>query len=241
MASRTINCKRRRARACACVRVHGRETCMCAGVNVHVRLAASGFIWPGVYVNKQVAIAAREHPLRYFKGKSDIEGRPLTQLTEQRAMPTLRKRQGIKDTKTCWHQRRASSPRQDSCERALRLHRTRRMVTRFSLSGQLYQPHQCYHQSQRDEANFREHDRTWKMTAVSTWRRATSAMNLDSVLTKPNMFTSIASNPPFRACEIASVSRPPLRPEPQGHQVQEYLGMGFEGRQSIQGPLRLPS
>ena len=29
-------------------------------------------------------------------------------------------------------------------------------------------------------ANFREHDRTWKMTAVSTWRRATSAMNLDS-------------------------------------------------------------
>ena len=104
MASRTINCKRRRARACACVRVHGRETCMCAGVNVHVRLAASGFIWPGVYINKQVAIAAREHPLRYFKGKSDIEGRPLTQLPEQRAMPTLRKRQGTKDTKTCWHQ-----------------------------------------------------------------------------------------------------------------------------------------
>ena len=86
-------------------------------------------------------------------------------------------------------------------------------------------------------ANFREHDRTWKMTAVSTWRRATSAMNLDSVLTKPNIFTSIASSPPFRASQIASVSRPPLRPEPQGHQVQEYLGMGFEGRQRIQGPL----
>jgi len=35
------------------------------------------FEWTEVYVNKQVAIAAREHPLRYFKGKSDSEPCPL--------------------------------------------------------------------------------------------------------------------------------------------------------------------
>ena len=35
------------------------------------------FEWTEVNVNKQVAIAAREHPLRYFKGKSDSEPCPL--------------------------------------------------------------------------------------------------------------------------------------------------------------------
>ena len=35
-----------------------------------------------------------------------------------------------------------------------------------------------------------EHDHL----SVGTWRRATSAMNLDSILTKPSIFTSIASS-----------------------------------------------
>ena len=35
--------------------------------------------YPVLVVNKQAAIAAREHALRYFKGKSDVEGRPFSQ------------------------------------------------------------------------------------------------------------------------------------------------------------------